>query len=57
MKRLQFYDDTFTEGLCSVAKGPKFRLQISKGALQKCLRPEKLAAEFFLNMPKKAELF
>jgi hypothetical protein len=47
--------------LASVAKGPKFRPQNSKGALQKFVRPEILAAEFSLNMPKKgrkrAELF
>jgi hypothetical protein len=45
----------------SVAKGPKFRPQNSKGALQKFVRPEISAAEFSLNMPKKgrkgAELF
>jgi hypothetical protein len=45
----------------SVAKGPKFRPQNSKGAPQKCVWPEKLAAEFSFNMPKKgrkgAELF
>jgi hypothetical protein len=45
----------------SVAKGPKFRPHNSKGALQKFVRPEKLAAEFSLNMLKKgrkgAELF
>jgi hypothetical protein len=45
----------------SVAKGPIFRPQNSKGAPQKCVWPEKLAAEFSLNMPKKgrkgAELF
>jgi hypothetical protein len=45
----------------SVAKGPKFRQQNSKGALQKFVRPEKLAAEIPLNMLKKgrkgAELF
>jgi hypothetical protein len=45
----------------SVAKGPKFRPQNSKGALQKYVRPEKLAAEFSSNMPEKgrkgAELF
>jgi hypothetical protein len=45
----------------SVAKGPKFRPQNSKGAIQKFVRPEKLAAEFSINMPKKgrkgAELF
>jgi hypothetical protein len=45
----------------SVAKGPKFRPQNSKGALKKFVRPEKLAAEFSLNMLKKgrkgAELF
>jgi hypothetical protein len=39
----------------SVAKGPKFRPQNSKGALQKFVRPEKLAAEVSLNMPKRAE--
>jgi hypothetical protein len=37
----------------SVAKGPKFLPQNSKGALKKFVRPEKLAAEFSLNMPKK----
>jgi hypothetical protein len=37
----------------SVAKGPKFRPQNSKGALQKFVRPEKLAAEFSLDLPKK----
>jgi hypothetical protein len=39
----------------SVAKGLKFRPQNTKGALQKFVRPEKLAAEFSLNMPKRAE--
>jgi hypothetical protein len=47
--------------LYSVAKGPKFRPQNSKGALHKFVRPEKLAAEIPLNMLKKgrkgAELF
>jgi hypothetical protein len=38
---------------CSVAKEQKFRPQNSKGALQKFVRPEKLAAEFSLNMAKK----
>jgi hypothetical protein len=37
----------------SVAKGPKFRPQNSKGALQKFVRPEKLAAEFSPDLPKK----
>jgi hypothetical protein len=45
----------------SVAKGPKFRPHNSKGALQKFVRPEKLAAELSFKMPKKgrkgAELF
>jgi hypothetical protein len=37
----------------SVAKGPKFRPHKSKGALHNYVRPEKLAAEFSLNTPKK----
>jgi hypothetical protein len=40
-----------------VAKGPKFRPQNSKGALQKFVWPEKLTAEFSLNMPKKGPNF
>jgi hypothetical protein len=39
--------------LPSVAKGPKFRPHNSKGALQKFVRPEKLAAELSLKIPKK----
>jgi hypothetical protein len=31
----------------SVAKGPKFRPQNSKGALQKFVRPEKIGGRFF----------
>jgi hypothetical protein len=41
--------------LNNVAKGPKFRPQNSKEALQKVVRPEKLAAEILENMPKRAE--
>jgi hypothetical protein len=41
--------------MLSVAKGPVFRPQNSKGALRKLVRPEKFAAEFSLNMPKRAE--
>jgi hypothetical protein len=47
--------------LLSVAKGPKFRPHNSKGALQKFVRPKKLAAELSFKMLKKgrkgAELF
>jgi hypothetical protein len=35
----------------SVAKGPKFQLLISKGALKKFVWPEKLAAELSLDLP------
>jgi hypothetical protein len=37
----------------SVAKGPKFRPQKTKGALQNHVRQEKLAAKFALDLPKK----
>jgi hypothetical protein len=37
----------------SVAKGPKFRPQNSEGALQKFVRPEKLAAGLSLDLPFK----
>jgi hypothetical protein len=38
----------------SVAKGPIFRPQNLKGAVKKSEGPEKLAAEFLPNFPKKA---
>jgi hypothetical protein len=41
----------------SVAKGPKCRPNNSKGALQKFVRPEKLAAELSFKMPKKGRTF
>jgi hypothetical protein len=41
---------------CSVAKGPKFWPQNSKGALQKYVQPEKLAAKFSFNLPKKLKI-
>jgi hypothetical protein len=41
----------------SVAKGPKFRPHNSKGALQKFVGPEKLAAELSFKMPEKGPNF
>jgi hypothetical protein len=41
----------------SVAKRPKFRPHNSKEAQQKFVRPEKLAAEVYLNMPKRGRTF
>jgi hypothetical protein len=39
----------------SVAKGPTFRPQTSKGAAKKGKGPEILAAEFLLDLQKRAE--
>jgi hypothetical protein len=39
--------------VASVAKGPKFRPQNEKGALQKYARLDKIAAELSLYLPKK----
>jgi hypothetical protein len=45
----------------SVAKGPKFRPQNTKGAEKNCVGPEKSGAEFLPDLTKKdrkgAELF
>jgi hypothetical protein len=45
----------------SVAKGPKFRPQSTKGAEKNCLGPGKSGAEFLADLSKKgrkwAELF
>jgi hypothetical protein len=41
----------------SVAKGPKFRPHNPKGASKKAEGPEKLAAEFILDLHKKGRTF
>jgi hypothetical protein len=44
-------------GEASVAKGPKFRLQTTKGAEKNCVGTGKSAAELLANLSKRGQTF